>query len=167
MIRVLIGLVVSILLVSCWTNPREDKHEGVSSAVDSNIKRSQLERALIDSIAHSWGWGDEVLLGGVRYSLVKNSDELNTLDSTVFLNVRVDLINGNPCYTLDTLPVKVGKYAGMQALDELVKIMGANDSVVALVPSDFGHGLAGMPGVVPPAAMLKISAYQLPHPEAQ
>lgn len=160
-------LLIILLLISCGFNDSE--REGVDKAysVDLALARSQRERVIIDSIADSWGWSDELLPGGIRYTRVISGEASNPIDTTVILNVSVDLINGNKCYSVDSTYVVVGKYPGIRAIDEIAIMIGEGDSVVALVPSDFGHGISGLPGFVPPGAMLKISVRQLARQEAQ
>lgn len=143
-------------------NEAPDKNNGAGKelVLETAAQRALKERAVIDSVANSWGWSSDELSGGIRYMKYGEGEAVNSIDSLVYLDVYVDLINGNKCYWLDSTEVKVGKYAGIKAIDEISKAMGEGDSIVALVPSDFGHGLTGLPGVVPPGAMLKVSVSQ-------
>ena len=160
---------ITVLLVSCWVNNPSEAESvvGKEDVVATAAERALSERAIIDSVATSWGWGDLVLPGGIRYAKYGHNTKLNSAESLVYLDVYVDLLNGNKCYWLDSIEVEVGKYAGIRAVDEISKVIGLGDSIVALVPSDFGHGLAGLPGVVPPGAMLKVTVSQQFHQEAQ
>ena len=165
----LLFISLSLSLVSCWSNERLDESKGVvnEKVLETAADRAQKERAIIDSVATSWGWSDDLLPGGIRYAKYSQNSELNSDSSIVYLDVYVDLLNGNKCYWLDSIEVSVGKYPGIRAIDEISKAIGEGDSLVALVPSDFGHGLTGVPGVVPPGAMLKISVSQQSRQEVQ
>ena len=162
-------LFISLLLVSCWCYNSTDEVKGFmnETTIDTAAERAQKEKAIIDSVAKSLGWGDDVLPGGIRYVKHSQNSHINTDGSVVCLDVYVDLLNGNKCYWLDSIEVNVGKYVGIKAIDEISKAIGDGDSLVALVPSDFGHGLTGIPGVVPPGAMLKISVSQQSRQAAQ
>ena len=74
------------------------------------------------------------------------------------LSVEVSLVNGNHCYSNDSLYLIIDHYDGPEAFNEIAKHIGIGDSCSALVPSAMGFGIKGVPGVVPPGAMIQINA---------
>ena len=72
-------LLIILLLSSCGFNGSEMEKPGKTHAVDLALERSQKERAIIDSIADSWGWGDGLLPGGIRYTRISSGEELSLI----------------------------------------------------------------------------------------
>ena len=70
------------------------------------------------------------------------------------------LANENLCFENDSLKLIVGHYEGPKAIDEIASFISEGDSVHALVPSNMGFGVKGLPGFVPPGAMLLVEVSQ-------
>ena len=85
----------------------------------------------------------------------------NAIDDEIVFDIKVSLINGKECFSFDSLQFVVGHYSGAKAYEEIARFVSPGDSCRALVPSDLGYGVRGVPGVVPPGAMLLLEIRQL------
>lgn len=155
-------ITTSILFFSCWSNPRPvDTNNELSIDevfIEKHIKRHESEMKIIDSLSTAWSWTPDTLMGGILLERFGTSDSLNVEGDTVRLSVIVSLINGNHCYSNDSLYLIIDHYDGPEAFNEIAKHIGIGDSCSALVPSAMGFGIKGVPGVVPPGAMIQINA---------
>ena len=125
-------------------------------------KRYESELLILDSISSSWGWQTESLAGGILMHQEQDyGGVLNAEGDTLLLSINVFLVNGNQCFTQDSLPLIIGNYDGPPMLDIISRNISQGDSVRALVPSNMGFSLRGIPGVVPPGAMLLLEIKQL------
>ena len=157
-------ITTSILLFSCWSNPRPvDVNNELSIDevfIEKHIKRHESEMKIIDSLSTAWSWTPDTIMGGILLERFGISDSLNVEGDTVRLSVMVSLINGNYCYSNDSLYLIIDHYDGPEAFNEIAKHIGIGGSCSALVPSAMGFGIKGVPGVVPPGAMILINASQ-------
>ena len=126
--------------------------------IKEHIIRHESEIKIIDSLSTAWSWTPDTIMGGILLERIGNSDSFNSEGDTVRLSVEVSLVNGNHCYSNDSLYLIIDHYDGSKAFNEIAKRIGIGDSCSALVPSAMGFGIKGMPGVVPPGAMIKINA---------
>ena len=113
---------------------------------------------IIDSLSTAWSWNPDTIIGGILVERIGSSDSFNAKGDTVRLSVDVSLVNGNHCYSNDSLYLIIDHYDGPEAFNEIAKHIGIGDSCYALVPSAMGFGIKGVPGVVPPGAMIQINA---------
>ena len=155
-------IATSILLFSCWSNPRPvdtiNEFSTNEVFIKEYIKRNDSEMKIIDSLSTAWSWTPDTIMGGILLERFGTSDSLNVEGDTVRLSVMVSLINGNFCYSNDSLYLIIDHYDGPEAFNEIAKHIGVGDSCSALVPSAMGFGIKGVPGVVPPGAMIQINA---------
>tara|TARA_B100001564_G_C20250490_1_gene494649 strand:+ start:103 stop:606 length:504 start_codon:yes stop_codon:yes gene_type:complete len=155
-------IATSILLFSCWSNPRPVDTNNELSIDDIFIKehiiRQESEMKIIDSLSTAWSWTPDTIIGGILLERIGSSDSFNVEGDTVRLSVEVSLVNGNHCYSNDSLYLIIDHYDGPEAFNEIAKHIGFGDSCSALVPSAMGFGIKGVPGVVPPGAMIQINA---------
>ena len=153
-------ITTSILLFSCWSNPRPVDTNNELAIDDVLIKehiiRHESEMKIIDSLAKAWSWTPDTIMGGILLERIGSSDSFNAEGDTVRLSVEVSLVNGNHCYSNDSLCLIIDHYDGPEAFNEIAKHIGIGDSCFALVPSAMGFGINGVPGVVPPGAMIQI-----------
>ena len=155
--------VVSVFLSSCWENPKPGKYDIVTLEellIEQKLKNQEREYAILDSISNSWGWDVEKLTGGILVERCQSGEVASVLDLEV-LQVSIALVNGNHCFSNDSLLITKGYYDGALVFEELSKILNPGDSCRALVPSEMGFGIKGVPGVVPPGAMLVVEAKKL------
>jgi len=156
-------VVVSVFLSSCWENPKPGKYDTVALKdllIEQKLKHQDREHAFLDSISNSWGWHVEKLTGGILVERYQSGEVAPILDLEV-LQVSIALVNGNHCFSNDSLLISKGYYDGALVFEELSKILNPGDSCRALVPSEMGFGIKGVPGVVPPGAMLVVEAKKL------
>ena len=151
--------------MSCWSNPTPETHhipETLDSVLlDYSERIFQAEIAILDSLSKSWGWQPDTLAGGVLvHTIFDSSNEINSLSDEIMLSIRVKLANGNLCFENDSLKLIVGHYDGPKVFDEIASVISEGDSVNALVPSNMGFGIRGLPGLVPPGAMLLVEVSQ-------
>ena len=155
-------ITTSILLLSCWSNPRPMETNNELSInevfIKEHIKRHKSEMKIIDSLSTAWSWTPDTIMGGILVERIGSSDSFNVKGDTVRLSVDVSLVNGNHCYSNDSLYLIIDHYQGPEAFNEIAKHIGFGDSCSALVPSAMGFGIKGVPGVVPPGAMIQIKA---------
>ena len=130
--------------------------------LEQSAARVALETLILDSLSDSWGWSHEILSGGVLLEKINtNEGAFNTSGDTILLNVEVNLVNGNNCFKEDSLFLIIDHYNVSQMFNIIAKRLRSGDSCRALVPSDLGCGVRGIPGVVPPGAMLLVDVNQL------
>ena len=155
-------IATSILLLSCWSNPRPMETNNELSInevlIKEQIKRHKSEMKIIDSLSTAWSWTPDTIMGGILVERIGSSDSFNAKGDTVRLSVDISLVNGNHCYSNDSLYLIIDHYQGPAAFNEIAKHIGIGDSCSALVPSAMGFGIKGVPGVVPPGAMIQIKA---------
>ena len=159
-------ILLSAVLISCWSNPRPNNLNNTISLDDALLEQSatrvDLEALVLDSLSDSWGWSHETLSGGVLLEKINaNEGAFNTSGDTIVLDVEVSLVNGNNCFKEDSLFMIIDQSNVSQMFNIIAKRMHSGDSCRALVPSDLGYGVRGIPGVVPPGAMLLVDVKQL------
>ena len=76
------------------------------------------------------------------------------------LKIDVKLANGNHCFSDDSLHLIVDHFDGAQMFNVIAKNISCGDSCRALVPSYIAYGVRGLPGYVPPGAMLLVDVRQ-------
>lgn len=151
--------------MSCWSNPKPKTHHTTETLdevlLDYSERRFQAEISILDSLSKSWGWEPDTLAGGILVQTIfDSSNEKNSLSDEIMLRIRVKLANENLCFVNDSLKLIVGHYEGPKAIDEIASFISEGDSVHALVPSNMGFGVKGLPGFVPPGAMLLVEVSQ-------
>ena len=155
--------VVSVLLSSCWENPKPGQYDTIALEdllIEQKLKNQEREFSFLDSISNMWGWEVEKLTGGVLVERFQHGEVAPVLDLEE-LQVSISLVNGNHCFSSDSLLIAKGYYDGALVFEELSAILNPGDSCRALVPSEMGFGIKGVPGVVPPGAMLLVKAKKL------
>ena len=156
-------VVVSVFLSSCWENTKPGKYDTIALEdllIEQKLKNQEREYAFLDSISKSWGWNVDKITGGILVERYDVDEVGGDLDVEV-LSVNVDLVNGNHCFSDDSLLIEKGYYDGALVFEELSKILNPGDSCRALVPSDMGFGIRGVHGLVPPGAMLVVEVKKL------
>ena len=159
-------LLSALFFNSCWFNPRPNNDENAISIdealIENSTNRYESELLILDSLSATWGWSPDTLAGGILlHQELDESGSLNTVGDTVLFNAHVLLVNGNECFVQDSLAIIVGHFEGPQMFDEISRKISPGDSIRALVPSNMGFALRGIPGVVPPGAMLLLEIKQL------
>ena len=171
---ILVFSVFALPIQSCNSDDRsqneyvslEERQQALSNAMlDYNAARLIAELDIIDSLSVSWGWTTEVISGGIVYEKVDVSNVQDNSSAviegdTVLWNVSVNLINGVKCFTLDSLQFVVGQANQPSGYEALALNTLRGDSVRALVPSLMGYGTKGVPGKIPPGALLVLNVRQ-------
>tara|TARA_B100000683_G_C12438150_1_gene534798 strand:+ start:691 stop:1194 length:504 start_codon:yes stop_codon:yes gene_type:complete len=165
-LRISAYILLSSILVSCWSNPRPKNDTNSITLEDLLLLKSEQriksEMLILDSLSQSMGWSAKALSGGILVeNIIDKEGSLNVDGDTVFMNVNVSLVNGNKCFANDTISLIVDHYDGAPVYNVLAKNMSLGDSCKALVPSDMAYGVRGVPGSVPPGAMLLVEVRQL------
>lgn len=160
-----IYLILLLCLISCWSNPHPpsgDTRIGAQDLLLINEQRAQKERQVIDSLSIAWSWDVDDDAGGVLVDIIERGGGVkNESEDEVLFDIQVSLVNGRECFSFDSLHFVVGHYNGARAFEEIARCLSPGDSCRALVPSDLGYGVRGVPGVVPPGAMLLLEIRQL------
>lgn len=163
-----------LTIQSCNSNDRsqneygtlEERQQALSNALlDYNAARLIAELDIIDSLSISWRWTTEVISGGIVYEKLDISNVHDNSSSviegdTVHWNVSVNLINGVKCFTLDSLQFIVGRANQPSGFEAIALNTLRGDSVRAIVPSLMGYGTKGVPGKIPPGALLVLNVRQ-------
>ena len=86
-------ITTSILLFSCWSNPRPVDTNNELAIDDVLIKehiiRHESEMKIIDSLAKAWSWTPDTIMGGILLERIGSSDSFNAEGDTVRLSVEV------------------------------------------------------------------------------
>jgi hypothetical protein len=136
--------------------------------LEYNAARLIAELQIIDSLSVAWGWDTAVIPGGIVYEKVEASPEhVSSVSSvpviegeTVLWNVHVSLINGVTCFEMDSLQFVLGSASQPSGFEAIASHALRGDSVKAIVPSLQGYGNIGLPGQVPPGALLVLRIRQ-------
>jgi hypothetical protein len=168
---------IALFILSCNTNDRsqnefgalEERQRDLSKVMlEYNAARLIAELQIIDSLSVAWGWDTEVIPGGIVYEKVEASPEhVSSVSSvpviegeTVLWNVHVSLINGVTCFEMDSLQFVLGSASQPSGFEAIASHALRGDSVKAIVPSLQGYGNIGLPGQVPPGALLVLRIRQ-------
>jgi hypothetical protein len=133
--------------------------------LEYNAARLIAELQIIDSLSVAWGWDTEVIPGGIVYEKVEGSPEhvpsVPVIEGeTVLWNVNVSLINGVTCFEVDSLQFVLGSASQPSGFEAIASHALRGDSVRAIVPSLQGFGNIGLPGKIPPGALLVLRVRQ-------
>ena len=133
--------------------------------LEYNAARLIAELQIIDSLSVAWGWDTEVIPGGIVYEKVEASPEhvpsVPVIEGeTVLWNVNVSLINGVTCFEVDSLQFVLGSASQPSGFEAIASHALRGDSVRAIVPSLQGYGNIGLPGQIPPGALLVLRVRQ-------
>ena len=133
--------------------------------LEYNAARLIAELQIIDSLSVAWGWDTEVIPGGIVYEKVDVSHEYVSSvpvieGETVLWNVNVSLINGVTCFEMDSLQFVLGSASQPSGFEAIASHILRGDSVRAIVPSLQGYGNIGLPGQIPPGALLVLRIRQ-------
>ena len=133
--------------------------------LEYNAARLIAELQIIDSLSVAWGWDTEVIPGGIVYEKVEASPEhvpsVPVIEGeTVLWNVNVSLINGVTCFEVDSLQFVLGSASQPSGFEAIASHALRGDSVRAIVPSLQGFGNIGLPGQIPPGALLVLRVRQ-------
>lgn len=173
-VSVVLFAVIVLIIQSCNTNDRS-QNEYVSLEVRQgdfskaklkyNAARLVAELHIIDSLSVAWGWNTEVISGGIVYEKVEASHEhvssVPVIEGeTVLWNVSASLINGVTCFVMDSLQFVVGSASQPSGFEAIASHTLRGDSVRAIVPSLLGYGNEGLPGQIPPGALLVLRLRQ-------
>jgi hypothetical protein len=173
-VSVVLFAAISLFILSCNTNDRS-QNEYVSLEVRQgdfskaklkyNAARLVAELHIIDSLSVAWGWNTEVISGGIVYEKVEASHEhvssVPVIEGeTVLWNVSASLINGVTCFVMDSLQFVVGSASQPSGFEAIASHTLRGDSVRAIVPSLLGYGNEGLPGQIPPGALLVLRLRQ-------
>ncbi len=173
-ISVVLFAVIALFILSCNTNDRsqneygalEERQRDLSKAMlEYNAARLIAELQIIDSLSVAWGWDTEVIPGGIVYEKVEASPEhvpsVPVIEGeTVLWNVNVSLINGVTCFEVDSLQFVLGSASQPSGFEAIASHALRGDSVRAIVPSLQGYGNIGLPGQIPPGALLVLRVRQ-------
>ena len=134
--------------------------------LEQNKLHYEKEIAILDSLSTTWNWNPDTLSGGILLERIPstntaaNSLNHNAGGDTVVLKIDVKLANGNRCFSDDSLHLIIDHFDGAQMFDVIAKNISSGDSCRALVPSSIAYGVRGLPGYVPPGAMLLVDVRQ-------
>ena len=173
-ISVVLFAAISLFILSCNTNDRsqnefgalEERKRDLSKAMlKYNAARLIAELQIIDSLSVAWGWDTEVIPGGIVYEKVDVSHEYVSSvpvieGETVLWNVNLSLINGVTCFEMDSLQFVLGSASQPSGFEAIASHILRGDSVRAIVPSLQGYGNIGLPGQIPPGALLVLRIRQ-------
>ena len=173
-VSVVLFAVIVLIIQSCNTNDRsqneyvslEERQGDFSKAkLEYNAARLVAELHVIDSLSVAWGWNTEVISGGIVYEKVEASHEhvssVPVIEGeTVLWNVSASLINGVTCFVMDSLQFVVGSASQPSGFEAIASHTLRGDSVRAIVPSLLGYGNEGLPGQIPPGALLVLRLRQ-------
>jgi len=173
-VSVVLFAVIVLIIQSCNTNDRsqneyvslEERQGDFSKAkLEYNAARLVAELHVIDSLSVAWGWNTEVISGGIVYEKVEASHEhvssVPVIEGeTVLWNVSASLINGVTCFVMDSLQFVVGSASQPSGFEAIASHTLRGDSVRAIVPSLLGYGNKGLPGQIPPGALLVLHLRQ-------
>ena len=173
-VSVVLFAVIVLIIQSCNTNDRsqnefgalEERKRDLSKAMlEYNAARLIAELQIIDSLSVAWGWDTEVIPGGIVYEKVEGSPEhvpsVPVIEGeTVLWNVNVSLINGVTCFEVDSLQFVLGSASQPSGFEAIASHALRGDSVRAIVPSLQGFGNIGLPGKIPPGALLVLRVRQ-------
>ena len=173
-VSVVLFAVIVLIIQSCNTNDRsqneyvslEERQGDFSKAkLEYNAARLVAELHVIDSLSEAWGWNTEVISGGIVYEKVEASHEhvssVPVIEGeTVLWNVSASLINGVTCFVMDSLQFVVGSASQPSGFEAIASHTLRGDSVRAIVPSLLGYGNEGLPGQIPPGALLVLRLRQ-------
>lgn len=167
-------LVMYLCIQSCATDDRSQDEYGArdqrqrdlsNAMLEYNASRLTAELQIIDSLSVTWGWAPVVIPGGiVCEKIVASSEDVSSVPvlegDTVLWDVSVSLINGVSCFSMDALQFVVGSAIQPSGFEAIATNALRGDSVRAMVPSLMGYGIKGMPGKVPPGALLVLHLRQ-------
>ena len=173
-ISVVLFAAISLFILSCNTNDRNQNESGAleerkrdlsKAMLEYNAARLIAELQIIDSLSVAWGWDTEVIPGGIVYEKVEASPEhvpsVPVIEGeTVLWNVNVSLINGVTCFEVDSLQFVLGSASQPSGFEAIASHALRGDSVRAIVPSLQGFGNIGLPGQIPPGALLVLRVRQ-------
>ena len=167
-------LVMYLCIQSCATDDRSQDEYGArdqrqldlsNAMLEYNAARLTAELQIIDSLSVAWGWSSEVISGGIVYEKVEASRQhlpsVHVYEGdTVLWDVSVSLINGIQCFSLESLQFVVGSAVQPSGFEAIATKTLRGDSVRAMVPSLMGYGIRGLPGKIPPGALLVLRLRQ-------
>jgi hypothetical protein len=176
-VSVVLFAAIVLIIHSCNANDRsqneyvslEERQGDFSKAkLEYNAARLVAELQIIDSLSVAWGWNTEVISGGIVYEKVEASHEhVSSVSAvpviegeTVLWNVSASLINGVTCFVMDSLQFVVGSASQPSGFEAIASHTLRGDSVRAIVPSLLGYGNKGLPGQIPPGALLVLHLRQ-------
>ena len=166
--------VFALAIQSCNSNDRsqseygslEQRQRNLSKAMlEYNAARLAAELQVIDSLSVAWGWTPEVISGGIVCEKIASSSEgLSSVPvfegDTVLWDINVSLINGVSCFSMDSLQFVLGSAIRPSGFEAIATNVLRGDSVRAMVPSLMGYGIKGLPGKIPPGALLVLRLRQ-------
>jgi FKBP-type peptidyl-prolyl cis-trans isomerase FkpA len=154
--------IISFLMIACVENEKQKPKIDVEKIKDTLVKvNHQLvgnEAEDIENYIARYHWKMEKTGTGLRYFIYKKGNGIKAeKDKYAKIKYKVNLINGEPCYSSDKEGPKeflIGKAEVESGLEEGILLMKVGDKAKFIIPSHLAFGLLGDENKIPKRATL-------------